>query len=193
MRTSILVSLFLTLSAPMLAFVPSAHAQSATVTVNEAKRAEAIKSDDYKMYIEAMGCPNSDELFAQYKKERAAYTANPSSTSPTVVTTATNEEMKIASYKGNDYNLYVKANNGISNDDVHIQFNKERNAYLGIAGSVTPNPASVEPATQTTQAKPQKPSLTYKNRNSVKKPNYRTIVKPGVRKMTIKVIRIYQY
>jgi deoxyribose-phosphate aldolase len=221
-------------------------AQSATVTVNEAKRVEAVKGEDYKMYIEAMGGVNSDELFAQYKKERAAYMANPSSATPTVVSTATatneemkiasykendynlyvkatggisndavhikfnqerntylgtantvtvpsvtptatNEEMKIASYKENDYNLYVKATGGISNDAVHIKFNQERNTYLGTAGSVTPT--SVEP---TTQVKPQKPSATY-NRNSVKKPSYRTIVKPSFRKMTIKVIRIYQY
>jgi hypothetical protein len=183
MRTSILVSLFLTISAPMFVFAPNAYAQSATVTVNEEKRVEAVKGEDYKLYIEAMGGVNSDALFAEYKKERAAYTANPT-TVPTpvtpVTTTATNEELKIQSFKDYDYNMYVRATGGVSNDSVHIKFNKERNAYLG---TTTPTTTGAP----TTEVKTQKPSHTFR-RNSVNKPNYRT--KPG--RMIIKVIHVYE-
>jgi uncharacterized protein YqiB (DUF1249 family) len=44
--------------------------------------------------------------------------------------TFTDEEMRINSFLANDYLMYVDATGGVSNDPVHIRFNKERNAYL---------------------------------------------------------------
>jgi hypothetical protein len=146
---------------------------------------------DYKMYLRVTGLPDNDTTHVQFNTERNAYLSGKTSTPPTTTPVASGET-KILSYTDYDYKMYLRVTGLPDNDTTHVQFNTERNAYLSGKTS-TPTPPTVTSVEPTTQAKPQKPSLTYKNRNSVKKPNYRTIVKPGVRKMTIKVIRIYQY
>jgi hypothetical protein len=108
----------------------------------------AVIEEDYNMYIQASGVANSDALHAKYTSERKAYLAGQSTqfTQTTVQSTTTvDEALKIQSYKDYDYLMYVKATGGVSNDTVHIRFNKERNEYL--AGS---NSANTTTTTQTT-------------------------------------------
>jgi hypothetical protein len=107
----------------------------------------AVIEEDYQMYIKASGVANSDALHAKYTAERKLYLTGktPVSTQATVQSIQNNEEMKIKSYSDYDYNLYVKATGGVSNDSVHIRFNKERNAYLGInTNTVVPKSTIVE-------------------------------------------------
>jgi hypothetical protein len=116
----------------------------------------AVAEEDYKMYIEASGVANSDALHAKYTAERKAFLAGKTATTVQAIVQSNgsvNEEMKIKSFKDYDYNLYVKATGGISNDTVHTRFNQERNEFLAGKGNSsisTPNsaPAVVVNTTQ---------------------------------------------
>jgi hypothetical protein len=183
---------------------------SAVQTTDQSNSSEfttqrAVIEEDYQMYIKASGVANSDALFAKYTAERKAFLAGKTATTVQAIVQSNgsvNEEMKIKSYSDYDYNLYVKATGGVSNDTVHIRFNKERNAYLGInTNTVVPKSTIVEtkPAKVETVEEPEvlptvsapvvatpkvvptpKPKVT----NKVTKPS-KVIVKPAATKSSV--------
>jgi hypothetical protein len=131
---------------------------SATSATDNAKVIESYKKNDYNMYVAATGGTSNDAVHVQFNKERNAYLADNQTVPASVETTTsgtTDEAMKIRSYMDNDYNMYVKATGGVSNDEVHVRFNKERNAYLGNKGvqPATETPAVI-PVDQTQTVKP---------------------------------------
>jgi hypothetical protein len=156
----------------------------------------AVMEEDYQMYIKASGVANSDALHAKYTAERKLYLTGktPVSTQATVQSIQNNEELKIQSYKDYDYNLYLRATGLVSNDSVHIRFNKERNAYLGIKSkTVVPSTSQVDETEEKPENKPtvatpvvvQSPKVVPtpkpKVTNKVTKPS-KVIVKPAATK-----------
>jgi hypothetical protein len=138
------------------AYLAGKTTQAVTPTSNdEAMKIASYKENDYSLYVKATGGTSNDEVHIRFNTERNAFLGKVLETVKPAVTTS-NEDMKIQSFKENDYLLYVKATGGVSNDEVHVRFNTERNAYLG---NTTPTPPTVEPTVQTKPAvKPNKPS-----------------------------------
>jgi hypothetical protein len=121
----------------------------------------AVAEEDYKMYIEASGVANSDALHTKYTAERKAFLAGKTATTVQAIVQSNgsvNEEMKLQSYKDYDYNMYVRATGGVSNDSIHIRFNKERNEYL--AGNSTLSTPTSAPAVIVNTTQPNVQSVT---------------------------------
>jgi hypothetical protein len=143
--------------------------EPATVTpvTSNNKVIQSYKENDYNMYVAATGETSNDALHIRFNKERNAYLGGtPVQPNTETPATSTDEAMKIRSYTDYDYNMYVKATGGVSNDEVHIRFNAERNAYLtkmGIQPATTEN-QSVKPGPRT---KPNKPRYNENRGNRI--------------------------